>query len=83
MLRIRIAAQATAQEAAMSDLVTIDVQDHVADVRLNRPEKMNAVNRDMWRAIGEAGEALIGDRAVRAVVLLSLIHISEPTRPTT
>ena len=28
----------------MSDLVTIDIKDHVADVRLNRPEKMNAVN---------------------------------------
>ena len=53
----------------MSDLVTIDVQDHVADDRLNRPEQMNAVNRDMWRASGEAGEARIGDRAVRAVVL--------------
>ena len=39
----------------MSDLVTIDLKDHVADVRLNRPEKMNAINPDMWKAIFEAG----------------------------
>jgi len=26
----------------MTELVTIDIQDHIADVRLNRPEKMNA-----------------------------------------
>lgn len=53
----------------MSDLVTIDIRDHVADVRLNRAEKMNAVNPEMWRAIYEAGASLEDDRNVRAVVL--------------
>ena len=53
----------------MSDLVTIDLRDHVADVRLNRPEKMNAVNHEMWIAIAEAGESLLANREVRAVVL--------------
>jgi len=53
----------------MADLVTIDVRDHVADVRLNRPEKMNAVNTGMWAAIGEAGESLLENLDVRAVVL--------------
>lgn len=53
----------------MSDLVTLQVNDHVADVRLNRPEKMNAVNPDMWRAVYEAGASLEDDRDVRAVVL--------------
>ncbi len=53
----------------MADLVTIEVRDHVADVRLNRAEKMNAVNHEMWTAIGEAGQALIENREVRAVVL--------------
>jgi len=57
------------KESAMADLVTIDIRDHVADVRLNRPDKMNAVNHEMWVAIGEAGEALIDNREVRAVVL--------------
>ncbi|MAG31368.1 MAG: enoyl-CoA hydratase [Deltaproteobacteria bacterium] len=53
----------------MTDLVTIDVQDHVADVRLNRPEKMNAINHDMWRAIADAGASLAGNTQVRSVVL--------------
>ncbi len=53
----------------MADLVTIEVRDHVADVRLNRPEKMNAINHDMWVAIGESGESLIENREIRAVVL--------------
>ena len=53
----------------MSDLVTIDIQDHVADVRLNRAEKMNAINPAMWKAIFEAGSALETERDVRAVVL--------------
>lgn len=53
----------------MTDLVTIDVRNHIADVRLNRPEKMNAVNHDMWVAIGEAGRQLVDRQDVRAVVL--------------
>jgi enoyl-CoA hydratase/carnithine racemase len=53
----------------MSDLVTIDIDNHVADVRLNRPEKMNAVHPAMWTAIHEAGQALAEAEDVRAVVL--------------
>ena len=53
----------------MTDLVTIDIQDHVADVRLNRPEKMNAINGGMWQALNEAGERLAEHRGIRAVVL--------------
>ena len=53
----------------MAELVTIDIRDHIADVRLNRPEKMNAINGPMWQAINDAGERLAEDRGVRAVVL--------------
>ncbi len=49
----------------MSDLVTIDVKDHVADVRLNRPEKMNALSPDPWIAIHEAGDATTRKRLAR------------------
>jgi enoyl-CoA hydratase/carnithine racemase len=41
----------------------------VADVRLNRPEKLNAVDSAMFSALVETGEALKSDRSVRAVVL--------------
>ena len=53
----------------MTDLVTIDTVDGVADVRLNRPEKYNALSRDMFKAIIEAGQSLAEAKEVRAVVL--------------
>ena len=53
----------------MSDLVTIDVTDGVADVRLNRPEKYNALSGAMFDAVIEAGETLRDAGDVRAVVL--------------
>jgi len=53
----------------MSERVKIEVRDHVAEVTLNRPEKYNALDRDMFRAIIEAGESLAARSDVRAVVL--------------
>ena len=53
----------------MSDRVRIDVSDGVAHVRLNRPEKMNALDGAMFAAIAEAGETVAADGTVRAVVL--------------
>lgn len=53
----------------MSDRVSVEISGHVADVRLNRPEKMNALDPAMFAALVEAGEALKSDPSVRAVVL--------------
>jgi enoyl-CoA hydratase/carnithine racemase len=53
----------------MSDRVTIEIHGGVADVRLNRPEKLNAVDNAMFHALAEAGESIKADRSVRAVVL--------------
>ncbi|MCJ8501873.1 crotonase/enoyl-CoA hydratase family protein [Desulfatitalea alkaliphila] len=53
----------------MSELVKITIENHVADVRLNRPDKYNALNPAMFQAIIEAGQALAQDTRVRAVVL--------------
>ncbi|MFM1992098.1 MAG: enoyl-CoA hydratase/carnithine racemase [Pseudomonadota bacterium] len=41
----------------------------VATVVLNRPEKLNALTRSMWRGLGDAFEALSADDAVRCVVV--------------
>lgn len=51
------------------ELVTIEVKDGVADVRLNRSEKYNALSPDMFKAIIAAGESLAEAKDVRAVVL--------------
>ena len=43
--------------------------DGVAEVRLSRPDKMNALDLPMFRSIVAAARRLIADRSVRAVVL--------------
>ena len=53
----------------MSDRVSITVDDGIADVRLNRPDKLNALDGAMFQAIAATGEGLKGDRSVRVVVL--------------
>jgi enoyl-CoA hydratase/carnithine racemase len=53
----------------MSDRVTIEISDGVADVRLNRPDKMNALDGAMFAAIAVAGDQVAADPSVRCVVL--------------
>lgn len=53
----------------MSDRVSVTIDKGVADVRLNRPDKINALDPAMFTALVEAGEALKTDSSVRAVVL--------------
>jgi len=49
--------------------VTIQIAEGVAEVTLNRPEKLNALDPGMFEAIIEAGEHLNKTAGVRAVVL--------------
>jgi enoyl-CoA hydratase/carnithine racemase len=56
-------------ERGMTERVKIDYSDGVADVRLARADKMNAIDSHMFSALAEAGQALAKDRTVRAVVL--------------
>jgi enoyl-CoA hydratase/carnithine racemase len=55
--------------AVPSERVSVSVRDGVADVRLNRPEKLNALDQAMFDALVDAGEGLAADPEVRAVVL--------------
>ncbi|MCP4005731.1 MAG: crotonase/enoyl-CoA hydratase family protein [bacterium] len=53
----------------MSDRVSIQISDGVADVRLNRPEKMNAIDAAMFSELIAAGRSLAEDSSLRAIVL--------------
>jgi len=53
----------------MSTRLKTAIDDHVADVVLNRPDKHNAVDMAMFDELGELGVSLAADRSVRAVVL--------------
>mgnify|MGYP001815336628 FL=1 len=53
----------------MNDRLKINIEGHVADVMLNRPEKYNALDLRMFEALSEAADGLAQEPAVRAVVL--------------
>jgi enoyl-CoA hydratase/carnithine racemase len=53
----------------MAERVSVVIENGVADVRLNRPEKMNAIDPAMFEALVEAGRRVTANGAVRAVVL--------------
>ncbi len=53
----------------MSELVKINIADHIADVRFNRPDKFNALSFDLIDAIAAAIDRLAKEPGVRAVVI--------------
>ncbi len=53
----------------MTDRILVSISDGVADVRLNRPDKLNAIDPGMFTALVEAGAEVGADRSVRAVVM--------------
>jgi enoyl-CoA hydratase/carnithine racemase len=53
----------------MTDRVLVQIEDGVADVRLNRADKLNALDKAMFDALITTGERLAKDTSLRAVVL--------------
>ncbi len=49
--------------------VTIDIVDGIADVRMNRADKRNALDNAMFTSLAAAGEYLKANSEIRAVVL--------------
>ena len=53
----------------MSDLIRVQRDGFIADVTLNRPEKLNAMTKSMWRDLGSAIGALSAEDQLRCIVL--------------
>ena len=53
----------------MAELVTYAVSDGIAQVRLNRPDKLNALTLETLEQLEATARALRGDRTLRAVVI--------------
>jgi enoyl-CoA hydratase/carnithine racemase len=53
----------------VADPILVQRDGTIATVILNRPEKLNAMTKPMWRMLGEAVAALARDDGVRCVVL--------------
>jgi len=49
--------------------VLVSIEDHIAHVQLNRPDKRNGLDLPMFDGIVAAGEQILADKSVRAVVL--------------
>src|SRR5262245_40215887 len=53
----------------MPEPVLVERDEGIQTVILNRPEKLNALNKAMWRGLDDAFASLEGDNSVRAIVL--------------
>jgi enoyl-CoA hydratase len=53
----------------MAETILVERDGAIATVVLNRPEKLNALTRPMWKRLGEVFEELSADDAVRCVII--------------
>ena len=53
----------------MSDTVTLSVENHLATVTLNRPEKKNALTPELLETLVAVGEKIAVDTSIRVVIL--------------
>ena len=53
----------------MTDLILVERDGPIATVVLNRPEKLNAMTKPMWRRLGEVMNKLSADDGLRCLVL--------------
>ncbi len=52
-----------------AELILVEREENIATVVLNRPEKLNALIKPMWRKLGEAMRSLSADDSLRCIVL--------------
>lgn len=52
-----------------SSVLDIEIDQNVATLWLNRPQKLNAMNAELWQDIHKAMNAISGNDSVRAVVI--------------
>jgi enoyl-CoA hydratase/carnithine racemase len=53
----------------MTELIAVSRDGAIATVVLNRPEKLNALTKPMWEALGDAIDALSADDSLRCVIV--------------
>ena len=53
----------------MPDRVQLTVDDAIATVRMNRDDKLNALDWDMFEGLIRCGKRIMANHAIRAVVL--------------
>lgn len=56
---------------ADNNLIKLETKDHLAIIYLNRPEKRNALNVDMFTQLKSAAETINNNKEIRAAILTS------------
>ena len=56
-------------DCSMTEVIGLTIAEGIATVVLNRPEKMNALNLDMWRQLTRHFDALHQDASLRCIIL--------------
>ena len=60
----------------MSERIAVSMRGAVADVKLNRAEKLNALDQAMIEALVDTGRALSRDRSLRSVAEMFLFKLA-------
>src|SRR5215467_3523456 len=53
----------------MADKVQLEIKGHLATITLNKPERLNALDVEMWEAIGDAASAIDAAPDARVAIL--------------
>jgi len=53
----------------MMETISLEIVEHIADIRLNRPEKRNAINLELMLSLITAAKQLKANKQLRAIVL--------------
>lgn len=53
----------------MTDVILTKIDGAIATITLNRPQKLNALTRPMWRGLGDTLNTLDGDNQIRCIIL--------------
>jgi len=56
-------------EINMEEILLLERTSDIATVTLNRPDKLNALSKALWQAVGDAMTTLAGDESLRCIVL--------------
>ena len=60
----------------MTELLIEERSGYVVTLTLNRPEKLNAMTKPLWMALGQAVSRLSQDSAVRCLILRGAVEKS-------
>ena len=63
--------------------LTLEIDNHVATITLNRPEMMNAFSEQLIWEMGEATKTVKDDSQIRVLVITGAVSYTHLTLPTT